>query len=320
MKKLAMLTMLAGATGLVMFPVMAQPDLNRGGVAGEKAGKGKQKEDEARKIVEKAFEKAAANDLGARMVFLKGAGEMSPERVRASLQAQGVTDENTQNAILEHVARTETARKSVDEKAAALRDNLKPNAVVADVQFNVLFNDYQAAIEDYRALRDKSAHQLDEKIGYTKNTRLHATLLLLGIIGDAPAAGNSNWGMNGITTLTRRLGEPPMIMRWNGAPDGNGQFNFDFNGGLPQNGAAPFNAPDANVIIEKALRAVPNPFFQANPVLDPDQIGALRREFGAQIKELREELNRLKAGQGEKEKAPTEKGAKKERVEKGEQF
>lgn len=346
MKKMAMLTLLAGTTGFVVFPALSQPDLKRGGLGTEKAENGdkaRQKEDEARK--------AAANIAvaeGARKATFQRDGQMSEERVRRELQAQGINDENTQNAILEHVRRVEEARKAVDEKSVALRANLKPNTAMADAQFNVLFNDYQAAIEDYRIVREKSAAQLDEKIGYSKKPRLHATLMTLGLIGDAPSTGNSTLGGNTFEFLNRRLGEPPVIMRWNDGANGNGQFQFDFNGAPPPN-AVPFGVPvpdpNGNIIIEKAFRAfgearnggepfgaMPNPFIQANPVLNPDQITALRREFGAQIKELREEMNRLRAAQGEKaqgekrektfdeKKERGERSEKGERAEKGEKF
>ncbi len=178
----------------MLIPAPAQPDLNRGGMAREKTN-----------------DKEAIKKETTRKVFLQNAGEMNAEQLRFNLQAQGITDEKTQNAILEHAKRVEEARKSVDEKAATLRANAKPNAAMADAQFNVLLNDYLASIEDYKIAREKSVRQLDEKIAYTKNPRLHATLLTMGLVGDAPAAGNSNFMGGGVTIFNHLMGEgqPP---------------------------------------------------------------------------------------------------------------
>ena len=315
----------AAALTVLATSATAQPDLKRG------MGAEKDKAANAQKQAE--FEAARAGRvLTFNNRMMGGAnGAFNEQRLRADLQAQGVTDEATLTAILEHVARLQKARQALDEKSEALRANLKPNTVVADAQMNVLINDYQAATEDYKTAREQSARQLDEKIGYSKRPRLHAVLLTLGVVGDGPQSGNLNRNDFGVIERLNAAGGP-LIMRWNDANGGNGVLNFQhhFEGNAPDIFAAPAPGfPNADIIVNNALRAVQPPLAMgANPGFGAPAFGnmapgqAFGQPFGAfnraqaealkgdlealkvQVKELNEEMKRLKAAQ---EKAPEKK-------------
>lgn len=328
---------LCGATAVftlaTALSVNAQPDLKLGmGAEKDKAAKAqKQADNEAvmarRALKLEGFKPGAAN---------KG---FSEQQLRAELQAQGITDDATVKAITEHMERVGKARVAFDEKGEALRANLKPNTVVADAQMNVLINDYQAATEDYKIAREKSVKELDDKIGYSKRPRLYAVLLTMGIVGDGPQDGNPR---NGVELMHRFLGEGgPVVMRWNDPNGGNGVFNFqgNFNGNAADVFAAPGapgfpnGFPNADIIVNNALRAVQPPPLAANPAFgapifgnpkagptfgqafgafqaNKEQLDVVNRDLEAlkaQIKELNEEMQRLKAAQ----EKPQDKAAEK---------
>jgi hypothetical protein len=300
----------------------AQPDLKRG------MGAEKEKAPNAQNQAEKEGLKARrVLPFGLKPGMAKGA--FSEQQLLASLQAQGITDDATVKPIAEHMERVAKARQVFDEKSEALRANLKPNTIVADAQMNVLINDYQAAAEDYKTAREKSAKQLDDKIGYSKRPRLYAVLLTMGIVGDGPQNGTA--GNGGVELINRFLGEGgPLVMRWNDANGGNGVFNFQ--GNFQGNGADVFAAPgapgapgvpgfanafpNADIIVNNALRAVQPPPLAANPAFgqpfgnamrgpafggfNRDQVEAMNRDLEAlktQVNELNEEMKRLKAAQ-----------------------
>jgi hypothetical protein len=312
----------------------AQPDLKRGmGADKDKATHAQKQADKEALRAERILKFEGFKPGSANRVF-------SEQRLRADLQAQGITDEATQKAIFEHMERVGEARKTLDEKSNELRANLKPNNIVADAQMNVLINDYQAATEDYKTAREKSARQLDDKIGYSKRPRLHAVLLTMGIVGDGPQSGNLNG--NGVELINRFVGEGgPLVMRWNDPNGGNGVFNFqgNFNGNAADVFAAPGapgfanGFPNADIIVNNALRAVQPPPLAADPAFgapvfgnamrgpafgqpfgafqaNKEQVEAMNRDLEAlkaQVKVLNEEMNRLKAAQ----EKPQDKAAEK---------
>ncbi|HEY0074217.1 MAG TPA: hypothetical protein VGB77_08955 [Abditibacteriaceae bacterium] len=295
----------------------AQPDLKRG------MGAEKEKADNAQK---EALQARRVLPFGLKPGMAKGA--FSEQQLIASLQAQGITDDATVKPIAEHMERVAKVRQVLDEKSEALRANLKPNTVVADAQMNVLINDYQAAAEDYKTAREKSAKQLDDKIGYSKRPRLYAVLLTMGIVGDGPQNdGRNGNGMRVFERFNNAVG--PLIMRWNDANGANGELNFEgghFQGneGLPL-GRDPFAVPgfpNADIIVNNALRAVQPPPLAANPAFGQpfgnamrgpafgqpfgafqahkEQVEAMNRDLEAlkaQVNELNEEMKRLKAAQ-----------------------
>lgn len=288
------LTFLAGfATfGLFSTSASAQPNMQQPGVG------------ERRNLKEKPQENAALTINKT----LRGT-DANLQRLRSALEAQGINDERIKEAILAHAEAMEKLRQNITAKSQPLRANIPPNTALADAQFNVLLNEYLAAVEDYSIAREKSERELNEKVGYTKKPRLHALLLTMGVIGDAPQTG----GVQGAEKITNRI----LLNRWDGnpliidragqpgaaAPNLNGNFVFGDQLGDAHN----FPFPPA-ITLQPPFAGQfggAQPFggfqnFAAVPNANNAQVDELRRDLGVQIRELREEINRLKAAQEEK--------------------
>ncbi len=260
-----------GFTTLAGQCAQAQPDLKQQG-ARENGSKPVGERPEGGRLEKRTGEgkliEGRPNAEQYRKTFQMGTEKMRENFVRQALTRQGINDEKTHGAILEHIRTQEKAKQAVQEKGDKLRPALANADTMADAQVNALLSDYQMAIEDYRDAREKSMQDLDAKIGYSKKPRLQAALLLMNVIGDAPQSGTS-------------ISVPGMNFVMANGFEGGAKVDLGGQGGQT------FIAPGFG-------GAAPND-AQVN-----EQLNAMRREFGEQIKQLREEINRVKAAQGDR--------------------
>ncbi|HVF11233.1 MAG TPA: hypothetical protein VNA16_10540, partial [Abditibacteriaceae bacterium] len=114
-----------------------------------------------------------------------------------------------QDAIIVHIEEEARAQRPLRQQGrkllSALQARTADGNAVTDEQMRTLLTAFQAALEDDldRTLAAEAA--LDEKIGYTRNPRLEAMLILLGLIGNGP---------------------PVMALGIPGQPNGPGQYGL----------------------------------------------------------------------------------------------
>jgi len=158
-----------GLVGLVwMGPAYAQPDINNPPKAANPPNRNR------------AGQKAAGLRAGP-------AGEDRRARlVRRMLALQGVGDKKLMEAISAHLQKQDEAERPVAEAGMKVAEALRARAL-APAQMDTLYHDYKAAVDQYLAQRKQAEAELDKKIGFSKNDRLQAILLLAGVIGDAPS-------------------------------------------------------------------------------------------------------------------------------------
>lgn len=105
----------------------------------------------------------------------------------------GCNERAVQDAILGHIGMEARARQTLRVQGRKLFEALRaerplslPPGVVPDAPIIALLADLRAGLQADRVRREASERMLDEKINYSKNPRLEAALLLLGVIGDGP--------------------------------------------------------------------------------------------------------------------------------------
>jgi hypothetical protein len=103
-------------------------------------------------------------------------------RIREVLTKAGFADTTTQDAIIAYIASEEQAKGALRNATRRLASSLRREAPPERVRD--LLADYKKATDAEKARKDKSRLALDEKIGYSKNPRLEAILLISGILGD----------------------------------------------------------------------------------------------------------------------------------------
>ncbi|HEX8551157.1 MAG TPA: hypothetical protein VF681_06330 [Abditibacteriaceae bacterium] len=120
--------------------------------------------------------------------------------VRDALAHNGVIDVAVQDAILQHIAGEARARgplRGHGRRLLRLMQNSAPKAAGYDAPFDApaptTDEQITASLSEYLALlkadserREAAEAVLDARIGWSKNPRLHALLLLFGAIGDSP--------------------------------------------------------------------------------------------------------------------------------------
>jgi hypothetical protein len=122
------------------------------------------------------------------------------QNVRDAISANGFTDVTLQNIILEHIQSESRARAPLRERGRRLFRGLS-SPKVGDAEMSLALGGYIAAIEADRTRRAAAEAELDAKIGWSKNPRLHSMLLLFGIIGESP-----------ITLPIRAFNQPPRAL------------------------------------------------------------------------------------------------------------
>ena len=145
--------------------------------AAKKANKDKQTAN-GDKLLDKLAEREAARQ------------EQRLERVPKYLNAYSITDEKTQNAIMEHLKNTSSQRQEVAKAQYKLRrllivvNTIEPQIKEGSAALRKAEKDYEDAFQ-------KSLGELDKKISYTKNARLEAALLALGALDPKGIIGAS---------------------------------------------------------------------------------------------------------------------------------
>jgi len=109
--------------------------------------------------------------------------EQSEERLRGVMKENGITEEADQNAVLAYLSDELEARKPLRQMGMKLQGALGDTATT-DVQIKALVEDYQNAQAVEKQRRLKAQSDLDAKIHYTKNPRMEAFLMLMGVLGD----------------------------------------------------------------------------------------------------------------------------------------
>ena len=274
-------------------PVVAQPDVRQPGLGDNNAGPFGRPQPQGNGGDQRRPMQEAGQRPGIGGNWM---AQMKEQMVRRTLTQQGV-DEKTQAAVLTHSAAKEKSQQVLQEKSDKMRPAMGNNEAVADAQFNALLNDYLAALEDYRDSSAKADKALDAQIGYTKKPRLHAALLTLGVIGDAPQTANSM--MPGVAQFTQMLGGPNGGVAMGFAQGGayGGQQGFGgggqqgFGGQQPGFGPPPGFGPDGG---GQGFGGQQGQGGDQNR----QQIEMLRREFSQQIQAIMQELQRMRGAQG----------------------
>lgn len=107
----------------------------------------------------------------------------SEEGIRRMLFQAGVGEPALQDAVLEYVREDLEARKPLREQGARLFRALREGDF-SEAQLSVLVSEYRAAQTEEKKRQEHAEKLLDAKIGFSKNPRLEAMLLLSGLIGE----------------------------------------------------------------------------------------------------------------------------------------
>lgn len=118
------------------------------------------------------------------------AQERARQRLRRELQLMGVNQLALQDTLINYIEGENEARLALGDKGRRLQVALRGNAL-SDTQVAALLNDYQAAIEEDKARRDKAQAELVKSVDITKLPRVEATLVLMGVYGDGPLLVNN---------------------------------------------------------------------------------------------------------------------------------
>lgn len=116
--------------------------------------------------------------------------ERARQRLRRELQLVGVNQLAVQDTLIAYIEAENEARLDLGEKGRRLQVALRGNAL-SDAQVAALLNDYQAAIEEDKARRDKTQAELVKNVDITKMPKVEATLVLMGVYGDGPLLVNN---------------------------------------------------------------------------------------------------------------------------------
>jgi hypothetical protein len=130
-------------------------------------------------------------------------------RVRRMLAASGVTDKGVQDAVSSCMHDEDATLQTVLDKVKDLAQTLR-SYTAADADVAAALNDLRSDWQDYESSRGTAERALDDRVHYSRNSRLKAALLLMGAIGDAPAAFPGGEGfLDGNATVTGKGGVPP---------------------------------------------------------------------------------------------------------------
>lgn len=115
--------------------------------------------------------------------------------LRDFLVQQGVADKDVQDAVIAHVEQRRNAQEGVRKAGAKFQQALSDKAL-PPAQIGPLVQEYRARQGEYTNQQQAAEAALDAKIGYSKDLRLEATLLLAGALGEGPSfiqAGSPPW-------------------------------------------------------------------------------------------------------------------------------
>ena len=149
-------------------------------------------------------------------------------RLRKLMTSFGVAETVIQDAVIIYIEEEARAQRPLRSQGRKLLSALRAKAVdgnaITDAQMRELVAGFRAAMEANVERTVEAEISLDKKIGYTKNPRLEAMLILLGIIGNAPPVatvaipgqpnrpgppatgqtGTGQWGSGTLTAQQRR--------------------------------------------------------------------------------------------------------------------
>ena len=94
-----------------------------------------------------------------------------------------------QEAISAHFEAQEFAQQVVRDAGAKLKKAVDDGVPAA--QLSVAVNNYRTALEENADKRQAAEAALDAKIGFSKDTKMEAALLLAGVLGDGTSYVNS---------------------------------------------------------------------------------------------------------------------------------
>lgn len=120
------------------------------------------------------------------------ADQRADQQVASEMQAAGITDPETMDAIKQFVADQRTARKPLLAMAKKIATSLGVKTT-ADEATTASLADFRKAVAADQARYDKALKDLDAKIGYSTNPKLEAFLTLIGVLGnESSAVGGAN--------------------------------------------------------------------------------------------------------------------------------
>jgi len=115
----------------------------------------------------------------------------------------GITDTTVQDTLIAFLKDQETRRQALRDKWQTLLQGVRGGAL-ADTQLEAQLNDFRAAMDDEKTKRSDALVKLDAAIGYSKNPKLDAELMIAGITGDemaimdfTPTIGGGGGGARG---------------------------------------------------------------------------------------------------------------------------
>ena len=104
------------------------------------------------------------------------------DKLRALMKNLGIVSANTQDAILEYLTADEIARATLREAEKRLMNGLRRD--VPPERMRDLLSDYRAAVETDKTNREAQQRRLDARVGYSLDSKLEATLWLMGVLGE----------------------------------------------------------------------------------------------------------------------------------------
>ena len=157
------------------------------------------------------------------------------DRQRYLMKSSGIEDNEVQDAIMAFVMEQAQKRKTVTDEGRQL-SMLLADANTAPEAFTAQFTKLQTAAKEFRTWKEGALKELDAKVKYSTNPRLHALLVLVGIVGDEGGdAGGFNAmfpkGLAGDGDIATLL--PPVENNFGGPREGTYRANGN-NGGAGQ--------------------------------------------------------------------------------------
>jgi len=212
---------------------------------------------------------------------LKERAVLREHGLRLLLAEYGVTEKATQDVIAAYVNELDTNREPLRVLSANLLDTVTGSST-GDVLVPGLLTELKARVAEEKLRADKALAAFDASLGYSKQPRLEATLIVLGILGDEAVSikrgfdpselsrrrrtpwgphGMEGWSQADIQALTNKLAAMTPEQHKQMSENSIRQADTNADGKFDRNEKARFN----EVIMKRFDR-------NRNGQLDPDEL------------------------------------------------
>ena len=111
--------------------------------------------------------------------------KQTEDKMRNMMANNGVTDGNTQDAVLAYLTNELEARRPLRQIGIKLQRALSDENTTDD-QIKAIIADYENVQNLENQRRTQAQSDLDKAIQYSQNPRLQGLLMLMGVLGDGP--------------------------------------------------------------------------------------------------------------------------------------